>query len=470
MRDVEPVLAAKGDEEVVACDPGDLFRLEAEQLADAVVLVDHVVACAQVGKRGERAADPVGRARRPLAEDLRLREEHQSELAPDEAAARGRDREAKCCITRKPIAFEQLGLDLPQHRLRAQRIALVRKRDDNAVALTDEGGELVLGLGEPARGERRSLRLEGERLVRRQRVELGDVLQRNRLVPLVLPGLAYLAELPDELGRTIERADKIPRNLNRGVVIGQRRLAEIDAALDRRVDHTVRDGAQRALGERREGADLLDLVAPELDPERLTAGRGEDVEDAAANGKSPSLVRALDPLVARKRELLGERVDRDLLAPSEANRPGPFARRRKQVGERRSRGAHEPAVREHVEGAKALADEVRGRLEAGTPAHTSAREQRNAAVAEEPTSRLGSVSGVRIVRKEADERTLERLVQGREHERQRRLGDAGAHRKRLEEAAEALVLGELADERVEDRAVHDERRNLGFRRSDIVAP
>src|SRR5262249_32342578 len=40
VRDVEPVLAAEGEQEVVARDPGDGVRLEAEQPPDAVVLVD----------------------------------------------------------------------------------------------------------------------------------------------------------------------------------------------------------------------------------------------------------------------------------------------------------------------------------------------------------------------------------------------------------------------------------------------
>ena len=48
----------------------------------------------------------------------------------------------------------------------------------------------------------------------------------------------------------------------------------------------------------------------------------------------------------------------------------------------------------------------------------------------------------------------------REQERQRGLGDAGTRvGQRLDERAEALALGELANERVEDGSVHDERRN-----------
>src|SRR5207245_2913376 len=43
VRNVEPVVAAESDEEIVARDAGDRLRLEAEQLADAVVLVHDVV-------------------------------------------------------------------------------------------------------------------------------------------------------------------------------------------------------------------------------------------------------------------------------------------------------------------------------------------------------------------------------------------------------------------------------------------
>ena len=93
MRDVQAVVAAEREEEVVARDAGDVLRLEAEELADSVILVDDVVADPQVGERLERAPEPRVDARRPLAEDLRVREERDSELAPDEAAARRADDE-----------------------------------------------------------------------------------------------------------------------------------------------------------------------------------------------------------------------------------------------------------------------------------------------------------------------------------------------------------------------------------------
>ena len=104
MRDVEPVLAAEREEEVVARDARDLLRLEAEQLPDAVILVDDEVAAAQVGEGGERAAEALVGPRRPLAEDLRVGQEDEAELAPDEAAPRRGDREQELRLLGQVLA------------------------------------------------------------------------------------------------------------------------------------------------------------------------------------------------------------------------------------------------------------------------------------------------------------------------------------------------------------------------------
>src|SRR5207248_11199387 len=134
------------------------------------------------------------------------------------------------------------------------------------------------------------------------------------------------------------------------------------------------DRVERALRERGEGADLLDLVSPELDAERLPAGRREDVDEAAANGELSPLVGALDALVAGERELLGERFEADLLAGCDPERVRPCSGRRQRLGERRRRRADETAGREHVERARPLADEVRRRLEPRAPVDAAARQ------------------------------------------------------------------------------------------------
>ena len=206
VRDVEAVVAAEREQQVVARDAGDLLRLEAEQLADAVILVDDVVARAQVGERLQRAAAEAPLARHAAAEDLVVGQEDEAELAPDEAAPRGLDREEEARLARKLVAgLEQLRLDAAQHPLRAQRLAAMRERDDDALPGAHERGELDLGLGEPARGDRRPLRLERERLPLRERVELGRAVERDRRQAVLRPDATHVVGLEDEVGRALER-------------------------------------------------------------------------------------------------------------------------------------------------------------------------------------------------------------------------------------------------------------------------
>src|SRR5438477_11161220 len=142
-----------------------------------------------------------------------------------------------------------------------------------------------------------------------------------------------------------------------------------------------------ALRERREGPDRLDLVAEELDPERLAPGGREDVDATATDRDVAALLRPLDPLVTRKCKLLDEVVDAAPVARCELDRLGPRIRGRHPLGDRGGGGAHEPAGREHVERARPLADEVRRRLEAGLPADAAARQQRDPRLAEAPRRR-----------------------------------------------------------------------------------
>ena len=95
VRDVEAVLAAEGEEEVVARDAGDVLRLEAEETADAVILVHDVVADPKVGEGLERATEARVGAGRALAEDLRVRKQGDPEVAPDEASPRRADDEGE---------------------------------------------------------------------------------------------------------------------------------------------------------------------------------------------------------------------------------------------------------------------------------------------------------------------------------------------------------------------------------------
>jgi hypothetical protein len=162
VRDEDAVLAAEAEQQVVARDARDLLRLEPEQLRDAVVLVDDVVAGAEVGEGLQRAPGRGGRARRALPEDLRVGEQGQAELAPDEAASRGGDREGQALGL--GAVFEDARLDAAEHLLLPQRLAAVRERDDDVELLPEEPVQLVLRLRQATRGKRRALRVERERL------------------------------------------------------------------------------------------------------------------------------------------------------------------------------------------------------------------------------------------------------------------------------------------------------------------
>ena len=173
MRDVEPVVAAEAEEQVVAGDRGDGLRLEAEQLPDPVVFVDDVVAGAEVGEGLERAPDAGVGSRSTLAEDLRVGQQREAEIAPDEASSRGRHGEEQLGLVRERIAgLDDPRLDAAEQVRGPERLAEVREGDDHAVLGAQQRRELVLGLREPARRERRPLRLERMRLPPRQRLEL----------------------------------------------------------------------------------------------------------------------------------------------------------------------------------------------------------------------------------------------------------------------------------------------------------
>jgi hypothetical protein len=67
----------------------------------------------------------------------------------------------------------------------------VRECDHDPVPCADEAGQLVLGLREATRRDRRALRLEGMRLPARERLELGRALERE-LGAIFGPDLANL--------------------------------------------------------------------------------------------------------------------------------------------------------------------------------------------------------------------------------------------------------------------------------------
>ena len=73
------------------------------------------------------------------------------------------------------------------------------------------------------------------------------------------------------------------------------------------------DRLERALVGHRESADLVDLVAAELDAERVLLGRREHVDDAAAYGELTAALDQVDARVGGRGELADDVVEADLV-------------------------------------------------------------------------------------------------------------------------------------------------------------
>ncbi len=368
---------------------------------------------------------------RPSPEDLGVRQEDEPELAPDEPAARGRDGEEQLRLPWQRLArLDDPRLDPAQQVLLAHRLAHVREGDDDAVARTDECSQLVLRLGKAPCDERRLLRLEREWLAGRERVEARGAPKGNRLEALLLPHLAHLVDRPDQVWPRRERRHEVFRHRNRLVVVAQRRLVKVEAPLGGRIDDGALDRVERTLRERGERADPLDLVAEELDPQRLAPGRREDIHETAPDRELAALVGALDTFVARERQRLREGVELELEAGLDADRIRACARLGHQLRQRGGRGTDEAAGGEDVERPCPLADEVGCRLQPRLPPHAAARQERNPLLPEEPPGSLGRIARVGVLGGEQDERASELLVQRGEQQRQRRLRHARSGRKR----------------------------------------
>ena len=208
--------------------------------------------------------------------------------------------------------------------------------------------------------------------------------------------------------------------------------------------------AQRALGERRERRQALEAVAEELGAHRLAAGRREDVDEAAANRELAALLDGVGALVAGLGQRVGELVERPLLPQAELDRPRPRRRRREPLDERVSRHGHEAAGGERVERPRPLADQVRGRLEAGAVRGAARRHERHGLAGQERGGRLGQGAGGVVVadehRQAARLEARPRRPHGRDERAQDRLGGPRPGRSRRRspgERGEVRVVQEI---------------------------
>ncbi len=131
--------------------------------------------------------------------------------------------------------------------------------------------------------------------------------------------------------------------------IGEQQLAA------RRRPQAVLGDLEAALVGDLEPADLLDRVAPELDPERVLLGGREDVEDAAAHGELAAPLDEVGAGVGRRGQRLDDLLERDVVAGLE--------RDRRQVAQALGRSAaapRAPARRPPTSGAVACRRRPRG--------------------------------------------------------------------------------------------------------------
>ena len=344
------VVALELQVEVVAGDAADRLGVEPGEAGDAVVLVDDEVAGPQVGERAQQPASPARRPRgRPAAVDQPvLGDRGQPEARSDEAVAQARLLEDEPLLGPVPAR-----LDAREVVGGALAPAAVRPGDERRVAGADELLELRLGLAEAAGGELGGLGAELERLRAGDRgeaerpagAELGEdavgldvelvrvaVVERGaHVVPVVAQrGLGVLLGSEDHLrvvGQQVEQvAEVVERQqlgdvgaLLRGVERGDLgQLAVLGRELGGGRDLDALGIAERALRERGEPAQRLDLVVEQVDADRALLGRGVDVEQPAADGELAAVIDLVHAFVPGGDEVVRGLVEVEQVAHREA--------------------------------------------------------------------------------------------------------------------------------------------------------
>ena len=213
---------------------------------------------------------------------------------------------------------------------------------------------------------------------------------------------------------------------------------------------------QRALGERRERADLLDVVSEELDAKRLSPRAREHVDETSADGNLSALVDAFGPLVSGECEGLDERVETDVAVRPDLDRFRSRILGRKSFRESARRRADETSSGEDVERSRSFADEVCRGLEPRAELDTAARKQRDFRRIGVPGDGLCGIARLLVLGKKTEEGSPEGLVQRCQHKRKCGLRHPRRRWKVARERTKTLALGERGHEPVErrDRLVH----------------
>ncbi len=331
----DPVAIAVLELQVVAGHPGEGLGVEAREARDAVVLVDDVVADAQLHGRRELGSCR-HRGRRPPAVNQRpLRDDGELQFGSEKALPNASLGEGDARPLRHLVAQEGR-VDAVQVVSGPLRLAPALEADHRSVFRADQLLELGLCLRERAGGELRAPRPE--------RVLLAGVGAEGEVRPLSqwpghvhveLAGLVLVDRRAHVLPVVVERARNLLRRgdrdqgIVRNEIEGRQEAARIDVLavlggeLGRRRELDPVRVAERALGEDREPPQRLDLVAEQLDPHGALLGRRIDVEDVAADRELAALLDLVRPLVAGVRQQLGHVFQIDRLALMEDEAVGP---------------------------------------------------------------------------------------------------------------------------------------------------
>ena len=350
VRDVEPVLAAEGEEEVVARDAGDLLRLEAEQLADAVVLVDDVVAGAQVGERLERAAEPGVAAR-----GARLRKICVSGSRTSPSSRQTKPRRAGETVKKRPASS---GSSSPSSShstsSRRSRFAVRRPSPRCGKATTTRWPARTKEASSFSASASPRAAIAGRCASKANGWPRGN--GSSSAAPV--ERRPARAAPPPRRARTSSgsqtRSGGRSNGGTRSSGTGGRRRPRPGASARRGRAAARRPGRRSARSTGRsarcvngEKARIASISSPKSSIRSGSRpGRREDVDDPAAHGELAALLDALDPLVAGEREVLGEsRRSRGSSPAARSSRSGRASGRRHALRERGRGRADEPAAR-----------------------------------------------------------------------------------------------------------------------------
>ncbi len=192
-----------------------------------------------------------------------------------------------------------------------------------------------------------------------------------------------------------------------GLAIGGPEALDGRRLQDHLVDRLERErlvAAAAALSERVEGADALQLVAEEVEAQRLLLARREDVDDAAAHGVLAGLADRVAAHVAVGGEERGQPLERETVADACGQHPlGEGLARRQALHERVDRGQHDAPTgrdaRPHQtdQGVDALGDDVAVRAHPVVGQAVPRRQRQHLGLRREEPQRLGGAGHARVV-------------------------------------------------------------------------